>query len=45
MGHGKPSEMRFTQRFSGESMTFKLESAVGDAPFKLVMDGKQVRQK
>lgn len=45
MEHGKPSEMRFTQRFFGESMTFKLESAVGDAPFKLVMDGKQVRQK
>ena len=45
MEHGKPSEMRFTQRFSGESMTFKLESAVGDAPFSVVMDGKQVRQK
>jgi hypothetical protein len=43
--NGKPSEMRFTQRFSGYSMTFKLESAVGDAPFSVVMDGKQVRQK
>lgn len=43
--HGKPSEMRFTQRFSGDSIVFKLESVVGDAPFSVVMDGKQVRQK
>jgi uncharacterized protein DUF1579 len=43
--HGKPAQMRFTQRFSGDSMDFKLEAAVGDAPFKVVMDGKQLRQK
>jgi hypothetical protein len=45
MSHGKPSEMRFTQRFSADSIAFKLESAVGEAPFEVVMDGKQVRQK
>ena len=45
MEHGKPSEMRFTQRFSADSIAFKLESAVGDASFNVVMDGKQSRQK
>lgn len=43
--HGKPSEMRFTQRFSADWIAFKLESAVAEAPFEVVMDGKQVRQK
>jgi hypothetical protein len=45
MEHDKPSEMRFTQRFSADSIAFKLESAVGDTPFNVVMDGKQSRQK
>jgi hypothetical protein len=45
MTHGKPTQMRFTQRFSADSISLKLEEAVGDAPFKLVMNGKQARQK
>lgn len=41
--HGRLTETRFTQRFSGDSISFKLEEAIGDAPFKLVMTGKQTR--
>jgi hypothetical protein len=45
MTHGKPTQTRFTQRISADTISFKLEEAVGDGPFKVVMDGKQARQK
>ena len=45
IAHGKPTEMRFTQRLSADSIAFRLESTAGDTTFKLVMDGKQTRQK
>jgi hypothetical protein len=43
--HGKPPQSRYTRRVSADTISFKLEEAVGDGPFKLIMDGQQVRQK
>lgn len=45
MTRGKPTQMRFTQRLSTNSMSFRLEEGVGDAPFEVVMEGKQIREK
>lgn len=44
--NGKPIRARFTvKQISGDSATYKFEMAMGDEPLKLVMDGKQTRQK
>ena len=45
MAQGKPTQTRFTQRVSPDTISFKLEESVADGAFKLVMDGKQTRQK
>jgi hypothetical protein len=44
IAQGKSTQTRFTQRVSADTITFRLEEAVGDGPFKLVMEGKQARQ-
>ncbi len=44
--NGKPARMRFTlKQVSAESSTYKFEMASGDAPFTLLMEGKQTRVK
>ncbi len=43
---GKPTRMRFTlKQVSADSATYKFEMAPGDAPYALVMEGKQTRLK
>ena len=44
--NGKPVRARFTlKQASPDSATFRFEMAAGDEPLKLVMEGKQTRQK
>lgn len=44
--NGKPTRARFTlKQISPDSAAYRFEMATGDEPLKLVMEGKQTRQK